>query len=481
MITESVDSKAVLAVISTIAGIGTLASRLKKQRAVIRGTPMRVGDLGVFYQRAIKWPTDVYLYALSIFTAFSCYVAFQGGWEAAVGTSILGLPSLLNYVVLLLFVNAVLTVFVYSSAPSKFVLFLTRKFSDQAAFDPGYINANRQAEEWEDAWVMNQDLRNCERLAISLVTVITQDTKPPRDMAATPAGLSQTEIANYILFGCVIEAYTNRIPGTDVKKMWDYLAAVSSLPAHPFAPEYIIAHSATGAFLEALLTLGKGKPIEGDLPSPPLMGPAVDQLVTSLIAIKGKADDLAYSVYSKRPSPKTLFEGLAMLQPFSNPELKHMKAQVLKLGIRMGVWPDMMPGPFVYAFNFGISLLLLNSGCILVSTKEIGVDEDFEHLVAKVEETVISLAFQHVRGRSTEEATSKWIETVFKTTAAGLEEWRFKDWLDTWLFSHTRAKCMKLTIQESASPCELKTDTNQCFCIGTKGMWKFVRGVLTRE
>src|SRR5437870_8643381 len=194
--------------------------------------------------------------------------------------------------------------------------------------------------------------------------------------------------------------FTKRISQSDVRETWHHLCRAAASAEHPFSPEYIGRNWKEDEYLARLVQLGSERGHTATLRTSPQMTAVVSRLLEDVTAsAKGKSENLAYSaLHYPRPSPKTLVDSLNRLHPFKDAEFRPMIAQVLKLGIRMGVWPDMVPGPFIYAFNARIALLFVNARCVVLSenVKRIDLDDAFQNLSTKVEELVISYAFQHL-------------------------------------------------------------------------------------
>jgi hypothetical protein len=77
-----------------------------------------------------------------------------------------------------------------------------------------------------------------------------------------------------------------------------------------------------------------------------------------------------------------------------------MDTQFLKLAIAAEVWPTIDPGPFIFPFSRGISLLMMNCNCLVSTpdTTEVAIDNQFRRLVAFGEQTIVNAVTDYLRG-----------------------------------------------------------------------------------
>jgi hypothetical protein len=159
----------------------------------------------------------------------------------------------------------------------------------------------------------------------------------------------------------------------------------------------------------------------------------------------------------------------------------------LKLAVRMQVWPDMKPGPFLYPYSDGLALFLLNSHCIeaLPTVTEIEKDLHFRSLVAAAEHRIVANAYNflsHTRGES---STIAFAQREFVSEPSQVGPWCFTDYSDLWLWQYTRDHCYRRDQQQAGADlgCALVTGgaTSQCYCDSNDNRWRKQGNMLRRD
>lgn len=331
---------------------------------------------------------------------------------------------------------------------------------------------------------MNYEAANCSILGVAIMDLMKTEENPPAERAPIPTGLSNAETANYIFFACVIEHFVHRLikDRTRLHEMWRYLAAAASSSEHPFAPTQVAAHRTDYFdFLRGVRERIAGA--QGELPVRQEIKDAVDNSAAWLVSEwGGNASRLAVSNIFNQPTPPTLLENLEQVSPFR--ENDGLRRLYLKLSARMRVWPQMDPGQFLYPFYSGIALLLLDSGCILVSQDidriEPEANEGFRSLVASAEDKVVRASLNHLRNNPGDPGMQVFSTRVFNCAPGDVDKWGFLDYVDLWLFNHTRHVCTVKTREETPTPCLLRASDETCFCITPQIEWRLEKNSLVR-
>jgi hypothetical protein len=475
------DTKLIPGIIGAIGtilgGAFTLVGKLNNlYRKMVRAEE-QVGTLGKYYRSVRVYPITIMWWTLLLLCLLGLLVIFEGVAESMQFMTFAALSFLLqNYLILPL---AFASVFIcaYFDLPTRVLLFLHRMKNPNVQFDPGYINARWQLDDPSEIMAMNYEPTKCSILGVAIMDLMETETTAPAERAPVPAGISDTERANYIFFGCVIEHWVHKLINdrTRLNEMWKYLAWAASSSEKPFTTAQISAHSA--GYFEFLRDIKTSVArAEGDLPVLQEIKEAVDAAAGWLVKEwSGDAGRLATSNIFKQPSPQTLLENLENASPFS--ESDGLRRLYLKLSARMRVWPQMDPGPFLYPFYSGIALLLLNADCILVSEDiddiQPHANEGFRSLVASAEDKVIRAARNHLLNHQDEPQMQAFSTRVFACAPKDVDEWSFFDYVDLWLFTHARRDCTVRTREKELTPCSLKPEgLSNCFCVTPQVRWQ---------
>jgi hypothetical protein len=469
------------AVISIFGGAFTLVGKLNKQYRNMVRAEQQVRSLGTFYRYVRVYPIRVMWWALLVLCIVGLLVIFEGVAESTLPL----LSALLQYYLILPLAFGVLFVCAFFDLPTRAILFFSWIRNANIQFNPGYINAQWQLDDPEEITAMNYEPNNCSILGVAIMNLMITEDNPPAERAPVPDGVSESDMANYIFFGCVIEHWVHRLikDRTRLNQMWRYLAWAANSAERPFAPAQLSAHRAD--YFDFLRGINEHIPGgQGELPVRQEISEATnngaDWLATEW---HSDASRLATSNIFNRPSPITLLESLERTSPFN--ESDGLRRLYLKLSARMRVWPQFDPGPFLYPFYSGIALLLLNSGCILVSEGtnriEPNANEGFRSLVASAEDKVVKASLHHLRNNPNDVGMHDFSTRVFNCPPGDLDEWSFFDYVDLWLFTHTRRLCTVRTKEQVPTPCLLKTDDQNCFCVTPAVEWRPDQNSLVRE
>ncbi len=395
------------------------------------------------------------------------------------------LISILDNALWIVVATSILAILVYFNLLSRGLLLVT-KFLDHLRFKAGWVNSNWQIHHYKEFFALNTDISHCERLANSIYRQIkSQGSELLFEQLIEPKNLTQDELANFLLFKCVIESCIHQLYTRDreiLSKSQAYLAWAAETPAGPFQPSKIIAHTAADeSFYKTLLELPNDKSLaglqpQGSLPGDPTFYNTVQSVLKQLARkFKGKGSRLAIDLLHRRGSPIVLLSRLRKFDRFSQPGDEAMRRLFLKLSTRMRIWPNLDPGPFLYPYNNGIATLLLNSGCIVspVDLKFIEIDEDFKNLVAGSESIIIEICYKMVHD-SKDQGIVSFCQQKLNCDPSQIELWGFQDFIDLWLYSHTRQFCSVRTNDKTGKSlgCVLAAGNEAaCFCDSDEVYW----------
>lgn len=450
---------------------------------------LQVGDLGWTYKLVITTPNLINRVLLGLILLASL-IALAAGALLLKG---LRPPYWMKSV----FDNSILISVIYASIfliplhfnfVSHFLLWILTKIPKNFRFNPGWINADWQLNYYKEFFAMNTNNEQCERLANAIFrTIKTQSKIQLPQQAPEPEGLTKDEVANYLLFGCAIERRIHQLyPGdrTKLTESWQYLCWASMIPERPFNPENLKSlKSSDREFYQFLRELGSQDrstytQSEGVLPNSQLISNTVENLLACLVKeSQGRAKSLATGhLFHRRGSPSLLLRRLKRIKGFHLHEDESIRRLFLKLGVRMGVWPFIDLGPFLYPYNSGIAILLLNSNCLSTSadTDSIEVDDNFRALANYGEHCVVECCYQMIKHSSSDAETQDFCKVVFKCAPDKIDKWRLSDYIDLWLFGHARHYCTKRDKDSTGSSlgCPLASVTGvPCFCDAAKSLW----------
>jgi hypothetical protein len=469
----------IVGAIGTISGGAfTLVVKINKQYRKIVGAEEQVGALGKYYWSARVYPLGVMWWALLALCILGLLVILEGVAESMRLMTFAALSYLLQYYLILPLACALVLVCAYFDLPTRVILFFSRMRNPNIQFDPGYINTRWQLDDPEEIMAMNYEPDNCSILGVAIMDLMKTEHAPPAEQAPVPTGVSSPETANYIFFGCVVEHWVHRLlkDKTKLNEMWKYLSWAASSSEHAFAPAQVSAHrEGYFEFLRGVGTRVAGA--QGELPLLQEVREAVDGAAEWLAAEwRGDATRLATSNIFNQPSPQTLLDNLAAASPFNDSD--GLRRLYLKLSARMKVWPQMDPGPFLYPFYVGIALLLLNGDGVLVSEDvdriEPYANEGFRSLVASAEDKVARASLNHLKNYHDAPEMQTFSTRVFDCAPEDVNEWGFLDYVDLWLFTHTRRECTVRTQAEEPTPCSLRpAGVSNCFCVTPQVKWRF--------
>jgi hypothetical protein len=469
------DARTIAAIIGSLVTMlgaaATMVTKVNKQYEMATVAEAQVSSLGKYYSYARKTPLRVMWWALLTFSLVGLVMLLQGVAESVPLPSLQLFPTLLRYWPIPAAATAVVVVCSYFELPSRVILFFGAR-SDKTQFDPGYINTRWQLDDPSKLQAMNYDASSCSIVGVAIWELMITETSRPGEQAPDAAGVPSQEKANYIFFACVIEHWVHRLitDKSKLNEMWKYMAAAASSAQRPFLPANVTAHKAN--YFQFLKDIDHDN--KGELPIRQEINDAVIFAADWLAAqYRGDASRLAISTFNSE-SPRAVLSHLDDVEPFTgNDSMKHL---FLKLSTRMRVWSGMDPGPFLYPFNSGIALLLLNSGCILVSQDkksiELEANEGFRALFAAAEEKVVRAAFNHLKNNLDNPEMRAFTANVFGCAPEEINEWIFFDYVDLWLFTHTRHQCRVRTQQQPATPCLLKPGDANCFCVRPTVEWR---------
>jgi hypothetical protein len=465
--------------------VGSLAQVLTQVRARFtwkRQAYAEVGDLGGWYRAIIVVP--LYVVSVSLVGIFLASLLAVGvGACLATGFAVPApLTRLFTLSPLLLVAYAVLGALVFLDAIPEAILAISKVFN-AIRFKVGWVNAKWQLRHHRPFFAMNLDSERTERLAHQIFADVR--AKQPATLpyqAPSPEGLDRDALANYLLTGCAIESRLKQLPHQTRPRLdttWAALAKVACEPSQPFSPNSIVRLAATARGVYASL---RGNVPGAELPESALIEDSVNLICRQLATrFNGQGSRLAGGrLLWKNGAADLLLRRLARFDRYR--ESESIRRLFLKLSVRMGVWPQMTPGPFLYPLNLGIASLLLNSRALVApaETKVIERSEEFSAIVAEGEDHVVAVIQRMLLTTADEPTTRTLTDRVFGTAPRDTNRWALSDYIDLWMFGHTKDFCARRAGVTSGASlgCPLKVDTNACYCDLGPARWKPDEGKL---
>jgi hypothetical protein len=507
-------SKLVLAALSTAGSLTQSISPIRKGSNWGKQAKAAVGPLGKTYAVIIKIPLLIYKLSLALVIIATLIILITGGMILYQQTPLPLMSAVFGYAYWLPVLAFALIVIVYLNLLSLGLLHLAEWF-DHLRFNPGWVNADWQLNHYKDFFAMNINVQECERLT----QVIYADILPKKEafqqlQAPQPQKVDRDELANYLLFKCFAESwiYQQKLGFDMVDKSQKYLAWAAETKEHPFKPEALRQAVSSGSSLyEKLTTLPEVLSSNGT-PPPPGELPSSDQFATSIQHVLNRlvkdfdGEGSRLAIVLGFESPYWLLRRLDRFVLLSGPEAEAMRRLYLKLSIRMNVWPTLKSkaGPLLYPQNKGIAILFLNMECLTVAddTKQIDTtDEGVWKLVASAEDRIVASCYNELRAPGHKDAKSAFTQAVFKCDPQQLDLWQLSDYIDLWLFTHTR-KCAKRKPQKEkaataaassvvtaalpATPateeaCPILTASGTCYCEEATKPWRLEGSSFVKE
>lgn len=310
-------------------------------------------------------------------------------------------------------------------------LLLLTRLRSTTSYTPGWINAAWHIRLDDSADPVNIDPNGCESVANQLVKAMSSGNDYGGDRLSLE-DIDDEELANLLLFGCVIEGKTNdlgiRIP--DWKDFYDALGHAARHTEQPFLPNNIMSfNERDNSFYQFLSDLCRNN---YQLPK----GVAIEVQVTKVLrllkrAFDGSARKIAFNFFHQDPSIDLAFKRAAKFHGLDGDQNESMRVQFLKVAIRHGIWPGIYTGPFLFPFSKNIAVLLFNDKCMVTrpNVKSIGITRDLAHLVAYTESVIVDKVKEFFA--DTRDAKIKaYSREKFGCEPTDLPEWKLFDEVD---------------------------------------------------
>ena len=453
----------------------------------------QLGDLGMVYRIIIQIPLafNKYTILLLLFLSFSAVVA---------GTLMIYeviVPSWLAWINWI-FENSILIGIIYATfvlIPVQFNLLSQIKLSifkkmdrfdllrkTYFRFNVGWINANWQLNHYEKFFAMNINDRMTQKnanLIFNLMKSIPSGTLIGRAMQ--PQDLSQAEHANHLLFKVAVEKPIHQLYPRNSGVLDDshkYLAWIANSSRRMYSPEFLREFNDQQnnlSYYQHLRSQANGNQPEGSLPHDILIDQIVQDVFEKLVEkYNGNAFSLAINRLHRDGSATKLLKELDNFNIFS----ESYKRLYLKLCVRMNVWPNMNPGPFLFPYANGIAIYFLNSHSIEVASdiERIDVEDDFKAIVAATENQICDYAYNMMLDSASQPETKNFTGREFNVSPLDVNRWAFYDRLDFWLWSQTKNHCAMVTKTSTGNDldCNLLASgsKSECFCDLTTKRWQ---------
>lgn len=514
-------AKLVLAGLSTAGALTQLIGTLRKRANWSKQAKAEVGSPGKTYAVIITIPHLIYNSSLSLVVAWFFIVLFTGGLILSQQAPPPWMSAVFGYSYWLFVGSFVLIVVAYWNLLSSCLLHLTKwidypgfltKWLGHLSFKPGWVNADWQLNHYKEFFAMNIDVNECGVLS----EIIYNDIVAKREafqplQAPQPHNVDKDELANYLLFKCFTEKWVNqqRLGSEMVDKSQKYLAWAAETNKHPFKPASLRTIVSSGSSLyEQLKNLpaanGGAQPV-GELPVSDGFDTSMQHVVNDLVhGFDGEGSRLAVNALGV-VSPYLLLRRLKRFEKMGGHEGDSIRRLFLKLSIRMNVWPKLTKkaGPLLYPQNEGIATLFLNLKCLKVpnDTKQINVTEEgFWKLVAAAEDEIVGACYDLLRAPGNKAAKAAFTEAVFGCDPEQLDRWKLSDYIDLWLFTHTRRCARRKPKQQNAAAaatdtptvapagknkdeavCPMLTSVGTCYCEGASKPWRLDGSSFVKE
>jgi hypothetical protein len=459
------------------------AIRWRSQAAI------RVGNPGLVYDVTIGYPLRL-VFAFLTLTILATFALLLLGAMLIAGA---GPPTLTCYfylfdyphIVWLSVIVGLLTLVVYFNPIPRFLVWLTF-WLDHLRFTHGWANAKWQLSHYKAFFAMGLSEDQIEYLANGLIAEVIRNGKAFQPaQIPEPVGLSPSERANYLVIGCAIEEQLHRLYPNEAKRLvesWNYLANAAIVASRPFSPTFLATHAKTNAYFDQLMTALPNQLADAVLPQDPAIRQRVNAVASWLVRkLKGDGARLAAAWLTGHSSVTAISRRLSGLKEFQG----GMMAVLLKVSVRMGIWPDLQVGAFRYAYSDGLGILLINAGCLVPPSdaKEIETDPCFKDLVAGTEDQVIARALQILAQPQPSPEAMATARRIFNVTSpSDIETWRFQDYADLFLWSHSREFCVKRIHKSGVDlGCQLARSGSGCACDRTEQTWVRQDRVLSRR
>jgi hypothetical protein len=306
----------------------------------------------------------------------------------------------------------------------------------------GWHQARELLRNQGDAQLLWLDQRGVERVASAALREMVAAPLEGVDRAALPPGLSRSERANLLLFGCIIEQiYTNQ--GESGKWQWDMLYTVladAHRSAKLFSPESICAVDHAQSFSQLLRKA-----------SNPILASRGAKAELS-VDIDTDVDAAAAKLREKFAGDATRFATGLKGRLFGAVKAAHwnvsnfprmgddtMRPQFLKLCLRWDVFTDAKPGMFVQPFSSTLAWYLLNNSAIGVASDQKTVtfkgplDRPLARIAAKA---AVTQALTKIKSGKADDIVA--IRARYQGEEPTRRDWLIQQEIDTTLFRLAR-------------------------------------------
>lgn len=461
--TDSVIARFLGAAVAVIAPALQLWDALKKRLIKAHNDEAAVGNLGRPYLWALKIPIGLSVIALLAIVLLALSAIVGGILISNAGTAAqlqalqqsrwAWVTTLFEGALWIAFAYLVLAVVVYFDVPLRFALLVTNFWR----YQPGWISARRML---TDTGPLNVDPNACEAVANKIFRAMADGTfQYDQHRAAVPQGLNKEELANCLLVACTIESKLHDLKRkVPFGKLYSSVAAFGTRDGRPLAPASLRSSDAAQIYAQLQAT---DDPADSVFPDEQSIGPAVQRVLERLRSkFDASAFELACARLSRAASLARVHRRLGAFEPFQHEHHEGMRVLFVKLAVRWQIWPDANPGPFSYAFNSGISILLMNLGCVTprVDEKSINIDSDFRRLVAWTEMQIVNRVSLFIRSQA-DQRTTDMCTARFGCPPSTVKDWQVADEVDYFLFSQGRTNDGGFLGQDAMEPWQIEKNT----------------------
>jgi hypothetical protein len=458
--------KLVASTVALIHAALSLWASLRKRVDVVRKT-RNLGDPGRLYIWMYALPLSVATFLLAI-VILASFVSLCVG--AVISTSAPAtmqtfasvriwpaLVSVFEYSIWLAVLYFGIAILIQFRVVSRTLLFLTQLLSPGVRSNKGWINAKLQVEHGDDAVALVPNMEACHLVADAALKMYMQNGDYGSDRAETPRELSLDEMANVLLIGNAIEGKLHDLNQARIsfKDFYALLASAARQESRPFAQtalKAVVANPAASLYRqlrEYEQVSNRDRVTPGLLPDSADVDKTVQSIVGRLVNdYDGNAYNLAVlKIWGKeislpwigRYSCSRVYGRLFGFERFNLPGHGAMRRQVVKIGRRWKVWPEIVPTLGEESFSKGIALLYLNLGCIVTfpTTKEIPNDEHFRRLVPSVTLDIAALVQELVQS-SNDPRVNAWCQAKFNCDHDKVTRWDLEAEVDYFLWQQSR-------------------------------------------
>jgi hypothetical protein len=450
-------------IVPLITSILQFFTELRKRDKWTREAQAELGKLGWTYWFIDVFPNIIFKLLLGVIILASLTSIIEGAYKVSTQGSLSKLSDFFFrnslWIAAIWFIIAVV---IYFNIVPWLLLKLAAVFPGMS-YKPGWINAKWHIESAEDAKPVNVSEQGYKAVANNLVKALDKAEIFSGDRAMRPEGVTDEEIANLFLFGCIIEGTIYDLNFTlNWNNFYDALGRAALTTERPFSPESIKKFSSENrSFYRRLIDLCQ--PYE--LPDEPSIAATVKDALERLSnEHDGSARSFAFSYWRKSsPSIKTALRRAKKIPRLDGTEHESMRTQFLKLAVGNGVWEGIDPGPFVFPFSSRIAEMFFNRRCLITSShvKAVALVKDTERLVAYTEKLIVDEVQQLLNNLSDVEI-SKTCQSLFNCKPDEIPIWKLSYEVDylLWYLARHPVISEEVLIQRGAADTSWKLEGN---------------------